>query len=392
MSLRTDIKSLPPTVWVLFAGGFINRFGSFVLVFLALYLKSIGFSVPRTGLTLGAYGAGAIVASAAGGYLADSFGRRNTIVLSMFSSALVMLALSQARSFPAFMVLSALAGATAELYRPAAAALIADVTRPEQRVTAFAVFRLAVNLGFAVGPVVGGLMADRSFFLIFAGDAVTSVAFGVVAIFLLANRTTAHEPSAPGRGAMVVLRDHYFMLFLVAATITSFVYMQSHTTYPLQIDAYGFSAKVYGALLSINGFLVMAIELPLTAVTRRRSPHAVMFVGFLLVGVGFGLTAFVSSLTALIATVVVWTLGEIVLVPVASAHVANISPPDMRGRYQGAFGMTWGIGGVLAPVAGAAILGQDARVLWVLCFALCVVAAFIVAIARPPKIPVERQA
>jgi len=392
MSLRKDIRALPPTVWVLFVGGFINRFGSFVLVFLALYLKSMGFSVARTGFTLGAYGAGAIVASAAGGYLADSFGRRNTIVLSMFSSALVMLALSQAESFPAFIALAALAGATAELYRPAASALIVDVTRPDQRVTAFAVFRVAVNLGFAVGPIVGGLMAEKSFFLIFAGDALTSVAFGVVAIFLLANQTSDHERPTSGRGAVVILRDHYFMLFLVASTITSFVYMQSHTTYPLQIDAYGFSAKIYGALISINGFLVMAVELPLTAVTRRRSPHAVMVVGFLLVGAGFGLTAFVSSLTALIATVVVWSLGEIVLVPVAAAHVANISPPDMRGRYQGAFGITWGIGGVLAPVAGAAIFGQDARALWVLCFVLCVAAALIVAVARPSKVPEEKQA
>lgn len=383
MSLRRDIGELPPTVWVLFAGGFINRFGSFVLVFLALYLKSLGFSVTRTGFTMGAYGAGAIIASAVGGHLADSFGRRNTIVLSMFSSALVMMALSQAQSFPAFVALAVLAGATAELYRPAASALIADVTRPDQRVTAFAVFRLAINLGFAVGPVVGGLMAERSFFLVFAGDAVTSVAFGIVAVFLLSNRVSEHEPARAGRGAMVVLRDSYFLLFLIASTITSFVYMQSHTVYPLQIDAYGFSAKVYGMLISVNGLLVVAVELPLTAVTRHRNPHVVMFIGYLLVGIGFGLTAFVSTLGALVLTVMIWTLGEIVLVPVAVAHVANISPPDMRGRYQGAFGMTWGIGGVVAPIAGAAIFGQDPRALWVLCFVLCVVAGLIVAVARP---------
>jgi MFS family permease len=338
---------------------------------------------------MGAYGVGAIIASAVGGHLADSFGRRNTIVLSMFSSAVVMMALSQAQSFPAFIVLAVLAGATAELYRPAASALIADVTRPDQRVTAFAVFRLAINLGFAVGPVVGGLMAERSFFLVFAGDAITSALFGVVAMFMLTNRTTEHERPRSGRGVMVVLQDTYLLLFLVAATITAFVYMQSHTVYPLQIDAYGFSAKVYGMLISVNGLLVVLIELPLTAVTRHRNPHAVMFVGYLLVGVGFGLTAFVNSLAGLAGTVAIWTLGEIVLVPVAVAHVANISPPDMRGRYQGAFGMTWGIGGVVAPIAGAAIFGADPRALWVLCFALCAVAAGIVAVARPGKVQTE---
>ena len=155
MSLRRDLRTLPTAAWILCAGALVNRFGSFVLVFLALYLKRRGYSVADIGLTMGAYGVGSVVASMVGGHLADTIGRRNTIALSMLSSAVVIMALSQAETYALLMVFTALAGATSELYRPAAAALLTDLTVPEQRVTAFAVYRLGINLGFALGPAVG---------------------------------------------------------------------------------------------------------------------------------------------------------------------------------------------------------------------------------------------
>ena len=121
-------------------------------MFLAVYLTGKGYTAPRAGLAIGAYGIGAMCASLGGGWLADHLGRRNSIVLSMVLSAGVMIALSQADGYALLMALTILAGFCAEMYRPAATALIADVTTPAQRVTAYALYRLAINAGFAVGP------------------------------------------------------------------------------------------------------------------------------------------------------------------------------------------------------------------------------------------------
>ena len=143
----------PRPVWVLFIGTLINRFGGFVLVFLILYLTRNGYSPAQAGLAVSAYGIGAVAASMVGGQLADRIGRRNTIALSMFAGAAAILALQQAHGLVSIVGWTALVGLTAEAYRPAASALLADLTLPAQRVTAFAWYRMAINLGAAIGPV-----------------------------------------------------------------------------------------------------------------------------------------------------------------------------------------------------------------------------------------------
>ena len=179
------LRQLPPTAWILFGGTFINRFGTFVMPMLAMYLTRNGYSIAQSGIAIGAYGAGHLATSLLGGHLADRIGRRNTIALSMFASAGTMLALSQARSYGAIVALTFAAGLSTELYRPASSALLADVVAPEQRVLAFGLYRFAINLGFAVGPATAGFLAERSFFYVFLGDAISSFAFGVIALLAL---------------------------------------------------------------------------------------------------------------------------------------------------------------------------------------------------------------
>src|SRR6187401_2363415 len=144
-SLTENLRTLPRGAWILFFGTFLNKFGTFVLPFLAIYMTGLGFSTFQAGLAIGAYGVGTLIACLLGGYLADNLGRRRTIVLSMFSAALVMLCLSQARTLSAIVSLSCLAGLTGELYRPASSALLADLIPAGQRVTAFAAYRMSFN-------------------------------------------------------------------------------------------------------------------------------------------------------------------------------------------------------------------------------------------------------
>jgi len=370
----------PRSLWILFAGIFLNRFGSFVNVFLVLYMISRGYTAAQAGIAVGAYGIGSLGASFFGGYLTDRLGRRYVIVLSMFSSAATMLALSQAPTLPLIILLTGLAGMTTELYRPASSGLLADLVLPERRVTAFAWYRLAINLGFAVGPTVAGLLASRSFLLIFLGDALTSIAFGLLALFALPKSKHSSMAREPEQAELweALRGDYRYLLFLLGSTLLAFVYFQHLSTFALQVQAYGLSSTVYGFLLSVNGVVIIFLELPISSVTRRFSTRPVIAVGWLLIALGFGLTAAAHTLPFLVITVVIWTLGEMVHSPVSATYVANLAPAHLRGRYQGIWGLTWSAGLILGPVLGTAIFSWNAVGLWLLCGALGLIAALLV--------------
>jgi MFS family permease len=371
---------LPRSLWIVFAGLFINRFGSFVSVFLVLYLISRGYTLTQAGAAVSAYGIGSIGASALGGYLADRLGRRAAIMLSMFSSAATMLLLSQAPALPLIIVLVGLAGLTAELYRPAASALIADLVSSEQRVRAYAISRFCLNLGFTAGPAAAGFLASRSFFLLFVGDALTSGVFGLLVLLALPAGVPGQRIREPAeRGFFQAVRtDSRFLLFLLASLLITFVYFQSQSTFALQVHALGLSNTIYGALISLNGLLVVLLELPISALTQRMRARPVIASGLLLIGLGFGLLAFVSTLPLLALTVGIWTLGEMIHSPVSAAYVADLAPSSLRGRYQGAWGVIWSGGLFLGPLLGTMLFSWSAVGLWLLCGGLGIVSALLI--------------
>lgn len=372
---------MPRSAWFLFGGTFVNRFGSFVLVFLVLWVKSKGYSDADAGLAAGSYGVGAIAASGLGGLLSDRIGRRNTIALSMFWSAAAMLALSQASAIGAILALAACAGLGGELYRPASSALLADLVPPERRVTAFALYRFAINVGFAAGPATAGFIAQRSFFLLFVGDAVSSALFGAIALAALPEgRRSAAVHERRGEGLRTMLADRALVVFLASSLLTSFVYLQMTSGLALHTHAAGLSTSDFGLLMAVNGALVTVFELPLTSVTQRLPARAVMTCGQLLIGVGFALTGLAHALPALALTVAVWTLGEMVNAPVAQAYMTGLAPAHMRGRYSGAQSFTWALGAVLGPALGGFLFGLGENVLWLTCLGCGVAAAALIAL------------
>jgi MFS family permease len=393
VTLREGIRTLPRPVWLLCAGTFVNRFGSFVAVFLVLYVRSEGYSIAEAGLVVSFYGIGNVAAAAAGGWVADRLGRRNAIALSMFSSATTLLLLSQAHSLGPIVVLTTLAGLTGELYRPASAALLTDLTPQGERIPAFALNRLAINAGFAAGPAIAGFLAEESFFLVFLGDALTCVAFGVIALVALPEGVRVRRGEEQrGEALRTIFRDNAFLVFLVSSVLGAFVYFQGQTTLPLHVRESGLSDSDYGLLISLNGFAIVFLELPLVAITQRHPYRPMLALGSLLVGVGFALNAVANDLPELALTVLIWTLGEIIYAPVASAYVADIAPEHLRGRYLGAEGLAWGLAFVLAPALGAAVFAWSPDGLWLLCGLLGAAAGALLVLPwpRPLRAAVRR--
>jgi MFS family permease len=366
------LRSFPRPVWILYLGTFLNKFGTFVIPFLALYLTRQGFSLYEAGIAIGAYGTGHLAACAVGGYWADTIGRRKTIVLSMVSAAICMLALSQARTFTAIVIITGLTGFAAELYRPAASALLTDLIPRPQRVTAFAMYRLALNAGWAFGPATAGFLSQYSFLWLFVGDALTSLLFAIVAWFALRPSglplaKSPEEQSAWGEAIAVMRCDRRFLQMLLTTLAIGLVFMQMSSTFGLHVTHLGLSERVYGALLSLNGVLVVLCELPLTILTQRLQPQRVMAFGYLLIAIGFTSNAWAKGLPALAVAVTIFTFGEISAMPISSAYVSDLAPAHMRGRYWGAMGFTWALALVVGPSLGMALFDIRPDLLWMTC-------------------------
>src|SRR5437016_7703858 len=323
--LMASLKALPRTAWILFLGVFLNKFGTFVVPFLTLYLTRQGYSLTAAGMAVGAYGVGTLLASGLGGHLADTFWRRKTLVLSMFSAAVAMMLLSQVRSLSAIILLTALTGLAGELYRPASNALLADLVPARQRVTAFSAYRMAFNAGWAFGPATAGFLAERSLFWLFVGDAVTSALFGVVAFFALPGGARSPSTECRWTDALKVLgRDRKFQQVLFSAFAVGLVFFQLLSTFGLHVTHLGFSAATYGAIISLNGVLVVLCELPLTSITRRFPARRVMAAGYLAVATGFALNAIAHTVPGLMVCMVIITFGEMLTMPVSAAYVADL--------------------------------------------------------------------
>lgn len=368
VTLRDNLRSLPRPAWILFAGTFINRFGTFVMPFLAIYLTRRGYGMAEAGAAVSAYGGGHVVASMLGGHLADRIGRRNTIVLSMFAGAISMLALSQATSYAMILVLTFFAGASAETYRPAATALIGDLVKPEQRIFAFGMYRWAINLGFAAGPATAGFLASRSFFYVFAGDAATSIVFGFIALAALPHgfRSSGKEEQT-GEAIVHAMRNERFVLFLLATLCVTWIEFQLHSTFPLYLQLQGYSTKTYGLLLSLNGVMIVLFELALTSWTQRFDTQRIICLGYALAAIGIAMTGLAHSILELAGTVVIWTLGEMIYAPVTGAYVTSLAPERYRGRYSGIWMLMWSLGMLLGPWLGTLIFQRKPSVLWLTC-------------------------
>jgi MFS family permease len=392
-SLKNHLQALPRTVWLLFFGTFLNKFGTFVLPFLTIYLTRRGFSKAETGLALAAYGVGLLLAAVVGGYLADTLGRRKTIVLSMFSVAAAMLCLSQARQLGVIVAFTWLAGFTGEMYRPASTALLADLVPSEHRITAFAAYRLSFNAGWMFGPAIGGLMAKHSFLDLFIGDALTSLLYGCLAWFALPE---GHRPvtssSSLRQTWQVIRRDRRFIQILSAALAVGLVFVQIFSSFSMHLASHGYSESAYGIVLSLNGALVVLLELPLTMITRRYPARKVMALGFLLVGLGFASCALGGSVALVLFTMGLLTLGEMIAMPVSGAYVADLAPPHLRGQYLGAYGLVWAVALVCGPSLGLILYGASPACLWLSCGLLGGIAAVTIGSHWPERTAVNPKA
>lgn len=396
---------LPRAVHVLCVGTFINRAGTLLLPFLTLYLtRELGFGVKFASLGMGAIGLGSIVGALVGGHLADRFGRRLVMLVSLFGSAGVLIFFGRLTSpytiIPALILFACLA----DMYRPAASAMIGDLVPPEQRPYAFGLVYFAINLGFPIGTVVGGMVAEKWFQALFWADALTACIYAIIITTLISetlpsrqqqnmhaneNESKRHghlepatNPSSDSRAAFRhILRDTPFLIFCLASLLLGVSYMQSYSTLPVYMRTEGIDIKIYGRLIAINGLMIVLLQIPLTAWMKKYNRVVFVCAAAVITGLGFGATALGSSVSFLAITIMIWTLGEIMIAPFSHAIVTDMAPVAYRGRYMGVFTMCFASANMIgAPLGGLALDAGGGSVLWGGTLVLGLVAAVLFAV------------
>jgi predicted MFS family arabinose efflux permease len=396
----SGLRDLPRPVWVVFASTLINRSGSMVLSFLILYLtRERGFSAEQAGFVLFLYGVGAIVSGPLAGRLADRWGVVPLMRASLFLSGGMLLIYPLARSIPAVVVCTVALAMLTEAFRPAAMSFFGTAVEPARRKSAFAVYRLAINLGMAIGPAVGGILATISFRYLFLADGLTSLAAGAVLAVVALPRTT-RRPGVPTEGLSTTTRlrlstaahaDPRFLFFLACVLPVTVVFFQHISSMPLfVVRDLGLSAATFGILFSLNCLLIVVFEVPLNAATAHWPHRRTLALGAVLSGAGFGAMALAHGFASLAVTVVIWTFGEMLFFPASAAYATDAAPEHRRGEYSGLYTMVFSVAFAIGPWAGTVVLERlGAKILWGSTFVLGLIAAAMFLRLPEPRIHLE---
>ena len=402
--IRNVYSDYPRQFWVLVFGTFIDTLGRTMLnPFLMLYVtKRFDVGMTEVGMLFGLMSITGTIGRMLGGALTDRLGRKWMVIFGLVVSGLSSLAMGVVGTFDLFFIVVLFVGLVASIGGPAQGAMIADILPEEKRTSGFGIFRVVANLSWVLGPVIGGLLAMRSYMPLFIADAVASTLTAGI-VFLAINETRPTSRAAKSEqtmgqtfvGYLNVLQDTTFILFIGACILMTTGYLQIYTTLGVYLrDTHGIAEQAYGWLMSMNAATVVLLQIPISRQIEKRRPMLMMALGTLLYAVGLGTYGLVSSYAPFVIAMLIITIGEMVVMPTAQAMVAKIAPEDMRGRYMAIWGFGWSIPSAVGPLlAGLIMDNADPRLVWYGAGLLCLTgAAAFVLLRRRTERAVDKMA
>ena len=381
---RNAFRGLPVAVWWFSVAALVNRAGTMVLPFLALYLRDeLSLDVTKVGWILVAFGGGSLAGNYGSGFFVDRYGGHAIQVATLVLSGFAFLGLMMLTSFPALMVGMFVTAAVSDAFRPAVMASIAQATEESNRARSFGLLRLAINAGMAIGPSLGGVLAEIDFRWIFIGDGVTSL-FAAVVLARMPRRfiggpskrarpATETSPIEVSKGPW---RDGPFLAFITIVLVLMVAFFQLFFTLALYLkDVYGWSERDVGLLIGLNATIIVLFELPLVAALEKKAPLWIYALGSVAIGAGFAVFLLGVHPVVPISMMLIVTIGEMLVFPTSSVVVSNRASPEWVGRYMSVYGTSIAIRIHLGTVARAHDLQRTRGVLpmgWgcgrVLCF------------------------
>jgi predicted MFS family arabinose efflux permease len=336
---------------------FINRSGSMVVPFLSVYLTgSLKFTIEQAGIILTAFGVGSMAGALLGGWLSDKLSPFLVQVLSLVVGGCMFLILAHITTYLLLLAGIFLLSVISECLRPANSASIALYARPENVTRSFSLNRMAINLGFSIGPAIGGLLASISYYWIFVADGITCIVAAMF-FYLYFRRLPARQSTASVRQPLPEkspYMDIPFLLFLVFVTCYAISFTQFFFTLPLYYrEVYHLSEIQIGLLLGFNGLLVFLFEMIIVHRLERKTIvwHQVVF-GTLLCGFSFVLLNLFSAPVILLVAMMLLTFSEIFAMPFMVTYTVKRAGERNRGSYLGLYSMAFAAAFILAPYLG----------------------------------------
>lgn len=379
----------------------INRSGSMVLPFLGVYMTDhLKFGLVETGLVLSFFGIGSVAGSLLGGWLTDKYGEYKVQSLSLFLSAPLFLLIPLFTTVPGMATIIGIQSLVSETFRPANSVAITKYTQPYNITRAFSLNRMAINLGFSIGPALGGLLSAISYNFLFVVNAVAALAAGVMYVYFFRERhknfTVHHKDETVQltNKSRSPYKDGLFLIFCLLCAVFSIFFFQFFNTIPIFYkDVARLSPAAIGYILGYSGFVIVVAEMQLVNMAQKRLSIAqTLFIGSIAVAVSYGMLAVNHQMFTLLLSMTLLSLGEILVLPFISTLTALRANKGNAGAYMGLNGMAFSVSFIITPFLGTIIandFGFDR--LWIVSTTvlLLVSVGFFIAVKRMMAAPLR---
>jgi len=345
-----NFKGFSREVWILTAVTFINRAGTMVLPFLSKYLKEdLHFSYGQVGWIMVCFGLGSMLGSWLGGKLSDKIGFYKIMVFSLFVSGFMFFGLQYITSFYplCFAIFSIMA--VADMFRPAMFVSLGTYAKPENRARAFTLVRLAINLGLAAGPALGGLIImGIGYHGLFWVDGLSCIVAISIFALLVKERKAVKDGLGTKANTVVqsVFKDKIFWFFLFVTFASALLFFQIFTTLPIyHTEKYGLTEFQTGLLITMNGLLIFIFEMPIVSAfeNRKTSKIKLLLTGCILMALSFYVLLLDAFAGILIISMLFMTFGEIFIFPFSNSFALSRAPKGHEGKYMALFTMSFSL-------------------------------------------------
>lgn len=385
-------RGLSSASWMLAIVMLINRAGSMVFPFLGVYMsKELHFEDEQTGYVLACYGLGSMTGSMLGGWLTDKIGNYKLQYLSLLGSIPMFILLPHFTSVISLAIMIFCQSTISEMFRPANSVAITKYARPENITRAFSLNRMAVNLGFSVGPAMGGMLAAISYALLFYINAGAAFFAAVVFIYFFKGRKENPKPTTIAEDDEDITlgmsttphqspyKDRLFLFYSLFCTLYSIAFLQLFSTLPIFYEKVGgLNEFEIGIVLGYSGLLIFLTEMLLVHMAERHlTTQKTIFYGALVAPLAFGIFLFDHSMLSILLSITFLSISEMLIFPYTSTVTAMRADDNSKGSYMGVNGLTFAIGFIISPILGTKLVTYFGyNTLWIVMGTIFLIAAF----------------
>ncbi len=376
-TVTNAFSGLSSTIWFLSLAMFINRCGTMVIIFMSVYAtKQLNFSIKQAGTIMAMFGVGSLIGVFISGKLTDKIGYYKIMFVSLFVGGSLFLVLAQLNTFYPIAICTFFVSLFGDAFRPANMAAIAKFSKPENFTRSLSLNRLAVNLGFSVGPALGGLLAQHNYKNLFYADGFTCILAALVIAFFVKvkNNQTSKviEDNHHNKVNISPFKDRPYMFFTFLGILYATAFFQMFSTMPIYYkDLHHLTEQKIGLLMAFNGISVAVIEMVLIyKIENKLKPLQFAMIGSALLMLNYLILLFAVNFAWLLFSMLLITISEMLAMPFMTTYMINRAGPERKGSYASVYSMTWSVAQIISPIIATqtiAIAGHNA--LWIL-FAL----------------------